>query len=251
MSDKALQVMAKRLDLSPGTMQNIIMKIVMPSGGNGVTNEQFFSFVAVANEYGLNPLTKEIYAFPAKGGGIQPIVSIDGWLRIINNHPQFNGMVFEDIREDGKLVAVKCKIYKKEIDHPVEVVEYMEECYQPNKDTWKKWPSRMLRHKAAIQCGRYAFGLSGIIDPDEAERYQDAGVIEAEPILEVQEDIKTIEQCRSIPELIEAWKEISPRHTGKPSSVKVNEAKDAQKRKINSVVSDQVPAEEYGNDYAA
>jgi hypothetical protein len=36
----------------------------------------------------------------------------------------------------------------------------------------------MLRHKAAIQCGRYAFGLSGIIDPDEAERFQDAGIID-------------------------------------------------------------------------
>ena len=28
----------------------------------------------------------------------------------------------------------------------------------------------MLRHKALIQCARYAFGLSGIVDPDEAER---------------------------------------------------------------------------------
>ena len=28
----------------------------------------------------------------------------------------------------------------------------------------------MLRHKAAIQCTRYAIGFAGIIDPDEAER---------------------------------------------------------------------------------
>jgi hypothetical protein len=30
----------------------------------------------------------------------------------------------------------------------------------------------MLRHKAAIQAGRYAFGFSGIIDPDEADRLE-------------------------------------------------------------------------------
>lgn len=28
----------------------------------------------------------------------------------------------------------------------------------------------MLRHKATIQAARYAFGFSGIVDPDEAER---------------------------------------------------------------------------------
>ena len=28
----------------------------------------------------------------------------------------------------------------------------------------------MLRHKAAIQSIRYAFGFSGIVDPDEADR---------------------------------------------------------------------------------
>jgi phage recombination protein Bet len=247
----ALQVMANRFSVSTETMQNIIMNTIMPNRGNGVTNEQFVSFVAVANEYGLNPLTKEVYAFPAKGGGIQPIVSIDGWLRIINSHPQFNGMVFEDMREDGKLIAVKCKIYKKEIDHPVEVVEYMEECYQPNKEPWKKWPSRMLRHKAAIQCGRYAFGLSGIIDPDEAERYQDVGVIEAEPVLEVKEDLNRLEQCSSIDDLMQAWKEIYPNHTGKPSIKQITDAKDAQKEKLKTTVIDQVPVEEYEDEHAA
>jgi hypothetical protein len=31
----------------------------------------------------------------------------------------------------------------------------------------------MLRHKALIQCARYAFGFSGIIEQDEAERIID------------------------------------------------------------------------------
>ena len=52
----------------------------------------------------------------------------------------------------------------------------MEECYRQT-DTWKMKPRRMLQHKTAIQCARYAFGLSGIIDEDEAKSYEDAGVI--------------------------------------------------------------------------
>lgn len=175
----ALTQVAKRLQVSEQELQNIVMNTVMPNGGRQVTNDQFVSFLAVANEYKLNPLVKEIYAFPAKGGGIQPIVSIDGWLKIINSNPDFNGMTFQDHREDGRLVSVTCRIYKKGIEHPIEVTEYMDECAR-STDTWKNWPSRMLRHKATIQAGRYAFGISGIIDPDEAERFKDAGVIEKE-----------------------------------------------------------------------
>jgi len=134
-----------------------------------VSNEQFLQFLVVTNEYNLNPFTREIFAFPGKSGGIQPIVSIDGWLRIINSHPQFDGMEFEDKLDNGKLIAVTCKMYRKDRTHPTEVTEYMAECLR-NTDTWKTWPARMLRHKATIQAARYAFGFSGIYDQDEVER---------------------------------------------------------------------------------
>jgi len=175
---KALTQLATRLSMDEQEVENVILNTVMPSG-KPVTREQFASFIAVANEYSLNPLVKEIYAFPAKGGGIQPIVSIDGWLRIINSHHDFDGMVFNDIRDGANLIAVTCRIFKKNCQHPIEVTEYMEECKRTT-DTWKQWPARMLRHKATIQAGRYAFGISGIIDPDEAERFKDSGAIVTE-----------------------------------------------------------------------
>lgn len=172
MGSTALAQVANRLAVSEQELTNIVFNTVMPSGKQ-VSNEQFVSFMAVANEYKLNPLVKEIYAFPAKGGGIQPIVSIDGWLKIITNHEQFDGMEHEDILDNGQLVAIKCSIYRKDAKRPITVTEYMSECKRPT-DTWKQWPNRMLRHKATIQAGRYAFGISGIVDPDEAERIKDA-----------------------------------------------------------------------------
>lgn len=177
-----IMAMSDRLNIEPAEMHSIIMNTVMPClpGGKQITNEQFVSFLAVANEYDLNPLTKEIYAFPARGGGIQPIVSIDGWLKIINQHPDFDGLEHEDLLDaNGKIIAIKCRIYRKSTSRPVEVSEYMSECAQ-NTSTWQKWPSRMLRHKATIQAARYAFGLSGIIDPDEADRFEQQGAIEKE-----------------------------------------------------------------------
>jgi len=173
-----VKAMAERLSVNPDEMHNIVINTVMPSGKQ-VSNEQFVSFMAVANEYKLNPLSKEIYAFPAKGGGIQPIVSIDGWLKIINTHPQFDGMEFDDkLDNQGNLQAITCRIYRKDRSRATEVTEYMAECRR-GTDTWNKYPVRMLRHKATIQAARYAFGLSGIIDPDEADRHADAGAIES------------------------------------------------------------------------
>ena len=173
-----IQVMADRLKVDPNEMHNIVLQTVMPNKGQNVTNEQFTTFLAVANEYKLNPLSKEIYAFPAKGGGIQPIVSIDGWLKIINNHPQFDGMEFVDAIDGSNLLSVTCRIYRKDRQRPTEVTEYMSECKR-GTDTWRQYPARMLRHKATIQAARYAFGLSGIIDPDEAERFEQAGAIQS------------------------------------------------------------------------
>jgi phage recombination protein Bet len=159
--------MAERYGMAPAAFEATVRATCMP--GANVSKEHFAAFLLVAKEYGLNPLTKELYAFPAKGGGIQPIVSIDGWMRMINDHPACDGVEFEDHVVDGKLEAITCRIYRKDRSRPTLVTEYMAECRR-NTDVWRQWPSRMLRHKAAIQAARYAFGFSGIMDPDEWER---------------------------------------------------------------------------------
>lgn len=164
-----LLAMSSRYGMEPAAFEQTLRKTVVP---DNCTKEQFAAFLLVAREHKLNPITKEIYAFPSKGG-IQPIVSIDGWMNLMNSHPQMDGMEFEDIIEDGKIIAIKCKIFRKDRTHPMEVTEYMSECSR-GTDPWKKWPARMLRHKSAIQAARYAFGFSGIVEPDEFERGEHA-----------------------------------------------------------------------------
>jgi len=157
--------MAERFEMTPAEFERTVKATVCPSN---ITNEQFVAFLMVAKEYNLNPITKQIYALPSKGA-IVPIVSIDGWLRIINEHPQFDGMEFVDNVVDGKLFSITCRMFRKDRSKPTEVTEYMSECLR-GTDTWKQWPARMLRHKVTIQAARYAFGLAGIYDEDEAQR---------------------------------------------------------------------------------
>jgi len=163
--------------------------------GVAITNEQMLSLLVVANEYGLNPWTKEIYAFPTKGGGIVPIVGVDGWCRIINDNPAFDGMDFSQSTEtetpqDGKRCPewMECAIHRKDRSHPIVVREYIDEVYRPpfkGKDytasgPWQTHTKRMLRHKVMIQCARLAFGFSGVYDQDEGERILEGEVISVE-----------------------------------------------------------------------
>jgi phage recombination protein Bet len=150
--------------------------------GIEVTDAQMMALLVVANEYGLNPFLREIYAFPTKGGGIAPIVSIDGWIRIVNSRPEFKSMEFA-YPPDGTDKAdyyVECTIERRDREKPIIVREYFAEVYR-NTDPWNSHPRRMTRHKAFIQCARLAFGFGGIYDPDEAERIANAMAIDVTP----------------------------------------------------------------------
>jgi phage recombination protein Bet len=137
-----------------------------------VTNEQMMALLIVAEQHGLNPWTKEIYAFPDSRNGIVPVVGVDGWARIINERQELDGIDFTEA-EDG--AWIECTIYRKDRQHPTKVKEWLAECRRSTQP-WQSHPRRMLRHKALIQCARIAFGFGGIYDQDEAER-----IIEATP----------------------------------------------------------------------
>ncbi|WP_166256042.1 phage recombination protein Bet [Marinobacter salicampi] len=148
--------------------------------GSAPTNEQMMALMVVSDQYGLNPFTKEIYAFPDRNNGIVPVVGVDGWSRIINQHKQFDGVEFRYsetmVQMPGALSKapewIEAVLYRKDRSRPTVVREYLDECYKPPgtyAGPWQTHPKRFLRHKALIQGGRIGFGFVGIYDQDEAE----------------------------------------------------------------------------------
>jgi len=153
--------------------------------------EQVVALLVVADQYGLNPFTKEIYAFPDKKGGVVPVVGVDGWNRIANQRPEHDGLEFnysndlvlvdEDAKECPEWIEVV--VYRKDREHATVIREYLDECYRPvgkykdgNKmkpGHWQTHTKRALRHKALIQGYRVAFGFHGIYDLDEASNFVD------------------------------------------------------------------------------
>lgn len=161
--------MAERFGVDPNRMLSTLKATAFRGD---VSNEQMMALLVVAEQHGLNPWTKEIYAFPDRNHGVVPVVGVDGWARIINEREELDGIEFTEA-EDGSWI--ECTIYRKDRKQPTKVREWLSECKRETQP-WKSHPRRMLRHKALIQCARIAFGFGGIYDHDEAER-----IIEATP----------------------------------------------------------------------
>jgi phage recombination protein Bet len=157
------------------------------AGDDPATDAEVAALLNVAREYKLNPFLRQLYAFKARGGGgIVPIVGVDGWARIVADHPQCDGFEFREseqvTKHDGKEVPVwiECKMFRKDRQHPVVVRERFDECVRPG-NAWSQTPSRMLRHRAFMQAGRLTLGLTGIFDESELPPEIDVGGSSAVP----------------------------------------------------------------------
>ncbi len=160
----ALNLMAQRLSVEPAKLLATLKSTVFQKA----SDEELLALVVVSNEYGLSPFLKEIYAFPAKGGGIVPIVSVDGWNKMLTRHPEFDGIKFAfEETEARELYSCTATVFLKNRTHPVEITEYLSECKR-NTEPWNNMPRRMLRNRTLCQAARVAFGFSGVYNDDEA-----------------------------------------------------------------------------------
>ena len=200
------QKLAQALSVA-GEPQDLLATLKATAFKGNVTDSQMAALLIVSQQYGLNPWTKEIYAFPDKNNGIVPVVGVDGWSRIINSHQQFDGM---DFQQDAE--SCTCIIYRKDRNHPIKVTEWLDECTR-NAGPWLTHPKRMLRHKAMIQAARLAFGFVGVYDQDEAERIVEAVTPKAidpdtgEIIkFDVSEAVNEVNSAATVEALQEVWK---------------------------------------------
>lgn len=166
----AIQTMAQSYELDAAAFVYTFKSMAMPEKAS---DAEFVSCCLVAREHGLNPLTKEIYFMKTRSGAIQPIVSVDGWIKKCNEHPQFDGIEFGDVNDDkGNLLAMSCSIYRKDRARPTMITEYFDECSKAGGPVWKSSPRRMMRNRVLCQCARIAFGFAGIMEPDEFAQWQ-------------------------------------------------------------------------------
>ena len=127
----------------------------------------------LARQYSLDPLKEEILLARYEDRW-QPSISIDGWIKLIHQHPSYAGITFKESTEnnEGLPLWIECTIYRSDKAIPTTVREYLSEAIN-DTDIWRKMPRRMLRHKAMQQCARLAIGISPTELQNETSAAQD------------------------------------------------------------------------------
>jgi len=121
-----------------------------------------YTLLRAISEYELNPFNEEIILIKSKnlGQSAWPFITVDGWIKLINQHPQFCGIEFTGSYEQGgkHLEWMECAIYRNDRIKPITVREYLAEVVT-DQAIWQDRPNRMLRYRAMAQCAKLAFGI--------------------------------------------------------------------------------------------
>jgi phage recombination protein Bet len=155
--------MSKELTTNNMEMLNTLRNTVAP----GLTDPEFLLFAEMCRATGLNAATKEIWAIKA-GGRLQLMTGINGFLKIANSHPQFDGMEVVYEWDDKQLVSATAKVYRKDRRFPSIATAYMAE-YGKKTPIWAQMPSIMLSKCAKSLAIREAFinELGGLYTAEE------------------------------------------------------------------------------------
>jgi phage recombination protein Bet len=147
-------------------MRNVVAK--------NCSEPEFKMLMYIANKYGLDPLTKQIWAI--KRNDRDPALIFagrDGFLAIAHRSGQFDGMqsgVTYEINKEGKKIPISawCKVWRKDMTHAFETEVPFDE-YNTGFSVWKSHPSAMILKCAESICLRKAFSIDGIYSPEEID----------------------------------------------------------------------------------
>jgi phage recombination protein Bet len=142
-------------------------------------------FMHLAKTYQLDPFQKEIFCWKYKGD-ITIMTSRDGYLKIANRHPEFDGLVSDVVHKNdsfqrtlegvqhkygadrGSIVGAYALVYRKDRKYPIYVFAPYEE-YRADKKVWIQYPSAMILKVAESMALKRGFSVSGLVSREEMD----------------------------------------------------------------------------------
>jgi hypothetical protein len=148
---KEISKTAKTLDLEEAELQAWIdLQVRAPK-------QTLLALLRITRENNLDPLKEEVALALYDDNRWQAYITVEGYSKILNRHPAFDGIAFIQSPEstNGVPIWMECSIFRKDRIMPIVVREYFEEV-KGEKAIWQKMPRRMLRHRVMQQCTRLA-----------------------------------------------------------------------------------------------
>lgn len=161
------------------------------------THDELSMFMHLSNKYNLDPFAKEIW-FLKMGGTPTITTSRDGYLKIANEHPQFNGLASDVVYakdsfektpdgvkhtygagDRGNIIGAYALIYRKDRKFPIYVFAPWKD-YEKGNNTWKTYPHAMILKVAEAMALKRAFSLSGLVTTEEIGTPDQVEIVNAE-----------------------------------------------------------------------
>ncbi len=147
--------------------------------------DEFKMFMHLAKTYGLDPFNKEIFFWKIKGNPTI-MTSRDGYLKIADRYPEYDGLVSDVVREKdkytrtvegvthqygtdrGDIIGAYALVYRKDRRYPVYVFAPFKEYYACNR-VWSQYPSAMILKVAESMALKRSFTVSGLVSSEELD----------------------------------------------------------------------------------
>ena len=150
----------------------------------GANNSELQMFLSLAATYNLDPFAREIW-FANMGGRNAVITGRDGYLKIANRNPNFDGMASDVVRvgdkfvkdgnnirhlygveNRGTIIGAYAIVYRKDRNTPTYFFAPFRE-YNKNSPVWRQYPSAMIQKVAEACALKRAFSISGLVTEEE------------------------------------------------------------------------------------
>lgn len=159
--------------------------------------DEFKTFMYLCQAYNLDPLKKEIY-FLKYGGKSTILTSRDGYLKIANTNPNFDGIESDVVyqgdtltkRDDGslhisygqdhlnfnksKLSGAFCTVFRKDRAKSTTVFVSIKDYYKKDALVWQQYTNAMILKVAEAMALKRAFAISGLVTKEEIEDKKDS-----------------------------------------------------------------------------
>jgi phage recombination protein Bet len=230
--------MTQETALAPAAMTPTQVQLIKDTVAQNATDDELKIFLHLAQTYGLDPFAKEIWFIKYNKGQAPSIfTSRDGYLKIANAHPAFDGIVSDVVRQGdrfqvkpgsvehaygdkrGPITGAYALVFRKDRQYPVYVFAPFDEYNAGNNPTWRKYPSAMILKVAEAMALKRAFSISGLVTREELDasdeprtapvananvRALPAPTPEPERAAEVKADAMTVEQEAEIREWLDS-----------------------------------------------
>ncbi len=169
-----------------------VVKDYLAMVGQNVPQNITKKFIEICKVFNLNPLKKEIYLIPRKGG-VSIVVGYEAYLKRAERSGKLDGWkVWTEGNSEENTLKACIQIKRKDWSEPFyHEVYYLE--YKQDTKIWKTKPITMIKKVAIAQGFRLAFpeelgGLPYIIDETISEKEKE---VEAEIITENETETET------------------------------------------------------------